>query len=274
MNRLLPSQCGSDVIRVGAVGVMSSLGLLWSQYGPYHFARIAALKGRANHAIHALEMSSHTTDYDWKRSGGTVNLITLFPGELSERLPFWRVFFRTRKSFAQLKLDVCFIPSYSPKQPLAALLAARSLGIRSVLMIDSHEGTMRSRRLGTWVKRRLVRLFDAALVGGTPQRAYVESLGMQPDHIFVGYDSVDNEYFARRAAEIRGRAPEFRQQYDLPDRYFLSLGRFLPKKNLGTLIRAYRSFLDSGSGTKTHLVMVGSGKEEANLRMLCDELNQ
>jgi glycosyltransferase involved in cell wall biosynthesis len=252
---------------------MASLGVLWSQYGPYHFARISALKDQGvSQTIHALEIASRTHDYEWSRSGATVNLITLFPGGVAERLPFWRVFFRTRQSFAQLKLDVCFIPSYSPKQPLAALLAARSLGIRTVLMIDSHKGTMRSRRLGTWLKRRLVRLFDAALVGGGPQVLYVESLGMSRSNIFVGYDSVDNAYFARRAAETRAREQELRRQYDLPGRYFLNLGRFLRKKNLGTLIRAYRRFLDSAPHTRTHLVMVGSGDEETNLRMLCDEL--
>jgi 1,2-diacylglycerol 3-alpha-glucosyltransferase len=252
---------------------MSSLGVLWSQYGPYHFARISALKAQAaSQTIHALEIASRTHDYEWSRSGATVNLITLFPGDVAEQLPFWRVFFRTRKSFAQLKLDVCFIPSYSPKQPLAALLAARSLGIRTVLMIDSHKGTMRTRRLGTWLKRRLVRLFDAALVGGSPQVLYVESLGMNRNNIFVGYDTVDNAYFARRAAETRARDAELRRRYDLPSRYFLSLGRFLRKKNLGTLIRAYRRFLDSAPQTTTHLVMVGAGQEETNLRMLCDEL--
>ena len=94
---------------------------------------------------------------------------------------------------------------------------------------------------------------------------------MHRDHIFVGYDTVDNDFFAR-GAETRARAAEFRQRYDLPNRYFLSLGRFLPKKNLSVLIRAYRRFLDSAPGTKTHLVMVGSGEEETNLRMLCDEL--
>jgi glycosyltransferase involved in cell wall biosynthesis len=252
---------------------MASLGVLWAQYGPYHFARVSALKSHAeSQPIHALEIASRTHDYEWSRSGATVNLITLFPGDVAERLPFWRVFFQIRKSFAQLKLDVCFIPSYSPKQPLAALLAARSLGIRTVLMIDSHKGTMKTRKFGTWLKRRLVALFDAALVGGSPQMRYIESLGMRSDKIFVGYDCVDNDFFARRAAETRARAAEFRTRYDLPGRYFLSLGRFLPKKNLSTLIRAYRRFLDSAAATRTHLVMVGSGEEETKLRMLCDEL--
>lgn len=252
---------------------MPSLGVLWSQYGPYHFARVAALKLRAHpQTIHALELASRTADYQWNRSGATVNLITLFPGAVAETLPFWRVFLRTRRSFAKLKLDVCFIPSYSPKQPLAAFLAAKSLGIPTVLMIDSHMGTQRSRRLGTWFKRRLVGMFDAALVGGNPQLRYVESLGLPRENIFVGYDTVDNEYFARRAAEVKSKAEEMRARYDLPERYFLSLGRFMGKKNLGTLIRAYRQLLDAGTRCNTHLVMVGSGEEETNLRILCDEL--
>lgn len=252
---------------------MSSFGVLWSQYGPYHFARVAALQSHAeSQTIHALEIASRTSDYQWTRSGATVNLITLFPGAVVESLSFWQVFLRTRRSFAQLKLDVCFLPSYSPMQPLAALLAAKSLGIRAVMMTESHLGTKRSGALGTWFKRRLVRMFDTALVGGNPQKTYVESLGLPAEDIFLGYDVVDNDYFGRRAEDVRAHADEIRNRYDLPQRYFLSLGRFVAKKNLATLIRAYRQFLNAAVDTATHLVMVGSGEEETNLRMLCDEL--
>jgi len=61
-------------------------------------------------------------------------------------------------------VTVCFLPSYSPRQSLAALLAAKSIGIRTVMMNESHAGTARAARLDTWIKRRLVSLFDAALV--------------------------------------------------------------------------------------------------------------
>jgi glycosyltransferase involved in cell wall biosynthesis len=44
------------------------------------------------------------------------------------------------------------------------------------------------------------------------------------------------------------------------------------KKNLETLIRAYRVFLDASERKETHLVLVGSGEEESKLRTLCDEL--
>ena len=38
---------------------MPSLGVLWAQYGPYHFARVSALKSHAaSQPIHALEIAS------------------------------------------------------------------------------------------------------------------------------------------------------------------------------------------------------------------------
>ena len=58
----------------------------------------------------------------------------------------------------------------------------------------------------------------------------------------------------------------------MPEHYFLSLGRFVAKKNLTTLIRAYRDVLESNQDCRTHLVMVGSGEEEPQLRSLCQEL--
>jgi glycosyltransferase involved in cell wall biosynthesis len=58
----------------------------------------------------------------------------------------------------------------------------------------------------------------------------------------------------------------------LPEHYFLSLGRFVAKKNLDTVIQSYRLLLDSRPSGQTHLVMVGSGEEEARLRSLCREL--
>jgi glycosyltransferase involved in cell wall biosynthesis len=251
---------------------MNNVGILWAQYGPYHFARVAALKRRAGLVkIFAFELANQTADYEWKRSVA-VDLITLCPGEVAEQLSFWKVFHRTRRVLTKLKIDVCILPSYAPKQSLAAFLAAKSLGLRTVMMNESHAGTARAGGAAAWIKRRLVKAFDSALVGGIPQKRYFASLGLPEEKIFTGYDAVDNEYFSQRAAVIKSQAAEFRGRYDLPSHYFLSLGRFVAKKNLSVLIQAYRKFVDAGEGSQTHLVMVGSGEEESKLRALCTEL--
>jgi glycosyltransferase involved in cell wall biosynthesis len=245
---------------------------IWAQYGPYHFARMAALErllgiGRA----HALEIAAHTTVYGWQRASN-FQVFTLCKDSVAERAPARTVFRQARQKLAELKIDVCFLPSYFPMQSLAALMAAKSLGLKTVMMNESHAGTARSNGLSTWIKRRLISLFDAAIVGGTPHRRYFISMGVAPDKVFTGYDAVDNAYFARKADEVRTKASDARHQYRLPEHYFLSLGRFVPKKNLGTLVGAYRKYLDAGSPIQNDLVMVGSGEEETRLKWLCHTL--
>jgi len=249
------------------------IGVLWAQYGPYHFARTAALQKLAGPGkVRALELANLSSDYQWQRSAKIDELVTICPGAEVEHLPFWRAFRHTRRVLTESRVGICLLPGYAPKQSFAALLAAKSLRIRTVMMNESHAGTARARGIAVWVKRRLVGWFDAALVGGLPQKRYVASLGLPPEKIFIGYDAVDNEYFASRAEQIRCRPREFRSRYHLPDHYFLSLGRFVAKKNLSTLIRAYRQFLDASSPNQIHLVLVGSGEEEPVLRSLCAEL--
>jgi 1,2-diacylglycerol 3-alpha-glucosyltransferase len=246
------------------------LAVLWAQYGPYHFARVDALRRLAGaDQVHALEFSNNSEDYLWERKRSTSGVITLSPGIATEKLSFTTVFRSARRQLARLGVRVCLLPSYSPKQSLAALVAAKSLRIRTVMMNDSHAGTARAHGVSAMVKRQLVGLFDAALVAGQPQKRYFTAFGIPEEKIFAGYDAVDNNYFAKRAQEIRGNGSENRIRYQLPEHYFLSLGRFVAKKNLPVLIRAFRRFLDATRFRNTHLVLVGSGEEEHKLKALC-----
>jgi len=54
-----------------------------------------------------------------------------------------------------------------------------------------------------WIKRQIVKQFDAAFVGGEPHKRHFASLGIPAEKIFTGYDAVDNDFFAARADEIR-----------------------------------------------------------------------
>src|SRR5205823_6767644 len=71
------------------------------------------------------------------------------------------------------------------------------------------------------------------------------------ERIFTGYDVVDNAYFERRAVEIRNSNPleadELRKKYGLPENYFLASARFIEKKNLPSLIRAYGEYRQRSS---------------------------
>ena len=67
---------------------------------------------------------------------------------------------------------------------------------------------------------------------------------------------------------------DYRKAYGLPERYFLSLGRMVEKKNLSTLLAAYGRYCDewrvtcdeSARQAPASLVFVGSGELEGALR--------
>ena len=132
----------------------------------------------------------------------------------------------------------------------------------------------------TWgkemIKRRVVGLYSAALVGGQRHIEYLVELGMPRDRIFTGYDVVDNAYFRRSAEEIRSHKSDVRKQYGLPENYFLASARFVEKKNLPTLIRAYAAYRQKSEASGNppwDVVLLGDGPLREALKSQLSTLN-
>lgn len=138
-------------------------------------------------------------------------LQTLCAGVEEEASPL-DVFLKARKLFRDEKVDVAFLPSYSPARYLALCAAAKSLGIRTVMMNESHAGTEQATGWKRWIKWQIVKRFDAAFVGGEPHKRHFTSLGIPADKIFTGYDAVDNALFAAKADEVRKKSDENRRR--------------------------------------------------------------
>lgn len=276
--------------------------MCFGQFGPYHHARVAALQRAGSEQaakVLPVQIAAATSTYAWSAGAGAcADLRTLCEGTDEGASPF-DVFLKARKLFREERVDVAFLPGYSPARFFALFAAAKSLGIRTVMMNESHAGTEQATGWKRWIKRQIVKQFDAALVGGEPHKRHFASLGIPADKIFTGYDAVDGEFFAQRADEIRAaqkrsqdsgdrgqsekdESPKdqetkrrtVREAYGLPERYYLNLGRMVEKKNLATLIAAYGRYCDewrvtsdeSARQAPASLVFVGSGDLEGALR--------
>jgi glycosyltransferase involved in cell wall biosynthesis len=126
------------------------------------------------------------------------------------------------------------------------------------------------------IKRRLVGLYSAALVGGQRHVEYLAELGMPRERVFIGYDVVDNDYFGRRTAEIRNSKFEIRDKRGLPENYFLASARFIEKKNLSSLIEAYAQYRrrsEIAVKVPWDLVVLGDGPLRATLNSQLSTLN-
>lgn len=172
----------------------------------------------------------------------------------------------TRKLWSclnRLNPEVVLVPGYYTLPGLAATLWAKINGRSAVLMTES---TGHDHRRTWWkeaFKGALVRgLFDWAVAGGTPHRRYLEKLGFPSDRIARFYDVVDNNFFYERSNALRTYSTA--ADFDLPERYFLYVGRMAEEKNVSGLLEAY--FQYRGAGGDWSLVFVGDGPQLPQLR--------
>ena len=158
-----------------------------------------------------------------------------FPGSAELRRAFWSVLEQTNP-------DVVAVNGWNN---FGSLIAANCCLRRRIPMVVMSESSRQDEPRTRWkeaIKRRIVGLYSAALVGGQRHVEYLVELGMPRERVFTGYDVVDNDYFGRRTAEIRNSKFELRNKRGLPENYFLASARFIEKKNLSTLIEAYAEY--------------------------------
>jgi glycosyltransferase involved in cell wall biosynthesis len=279
------------------------IAVVFHHIGPYHHARLNAAADRLS--VTGFEWSAKGYDA-WGTAEGPAryNKISLFqeatdryPGRDERRRAFW-------SALDQVKPDIVAVNGWNNFGSLAAANCCVRRGTPLVVMSES----ARRDEPRTWwkeiIKRRIVDLYCAALVGGQRHVEYLVELGMPRERIFTGYDVVDNHYFRQKAEEVRSQRSsasanqpprkatagreatadrEVRQKYALPENYFLASARFIKKKNLPRLIQAYAEYRKrseagdqksdvSNSEACWDLVLLGDGLLKSDLSRLISDL--
>ena len=242
---------------------MTTLSVCFTNFGPYHLARLRALAVRllvTGDRLLAIEVADQEERYPWARgqSREPFDWLTLFPGRALESIPADACRRAMLALLDRERPDVLGIVGYARPESMAALSWARRHDRPTILMSESQEID----HPRTWwkeaIKQRRVRKFSAALVGGPRHRDYLVKLGMPRERIAMGYNAVDNDAFARRAESAR-RDPDSRR--GLPSApYFLSVNRFVPEKNLAALVRSFARYrVDARMDDAWELVLCGGG---------------
>ncbi|GAB3809733.1 glycosyltransferase family 4 protein [Spirosoma humi] len=254
-----------------------NVGILFSDFGPYHAVRIEALAAALSaqeSKLFAFQFSKSSNIYGWKPVLPVgVDVVTLAEKPPEGPYDAFKVARAFRTELQKRNIDVVFLPSYSPLPNLLCLVSAKFLNRKTIMMIDSWHGSEQARLVGRWLKHLIIRLFDASLVAGTPQREYAYAYGQKRSRVFLGYDAVDINYFMQESKRWKDVPTQDLPIPNLPARYFLNLGRFVTKKNIGTLIQAYAQLVKLNHSMSIALVLVGEGSEENAIRQLATDLN-
>ena len=273
-----------------------AVAVVFHHIGPYHHARLNAAADRL--LVTGVEWSAKGYDaWGAADSRPRYHKISLFP-EATRHYP----------AGAQLRQALCSMLEQATPDVVAvngwnnfgSLVAANCCVKRRLPIVVMSESARHDEARTWWkemIKRRIVDFYSAALVGGQRHVEYLVELGMPIERIFTGYDVVDNDYFAQRALQIRnshlrrsslrsrfggvggygGQAAfEIRKKYGLPENYFLASARFIEKKNLLRLIRAYAQYRrnsELAGRAPWDLVLLGDGPLRETLNSQLSTLN-
>jgi glycosyltransferase involved in cell wall biosynthesis len=254
-------------VRVSAFKMISQqtrVAVLFHRLGPYHFARLRAAGELL--PIVAIESSGVDETYAWDVVAGADHFerVTLFDRTDAQKLPAVEVANRVGSALDKVHPAVVVIPGWTDSAALGALRWCVQNHVPAIVMSESTAWDDTRVAWKEWVKRRIVGLCSAALVGGTPHKDYMVQLGMPAERAFLGYDAVDNEYFAAKAEEVRSPRKAAEQQrgeqssvvggqtaeVNLPSAicslpsapYFLASARFVEQKNLPRLLQAFARY--------------------------------
>lgn len=222
-----------------------AIAILFPTLGPYHVARVESLNELIKsygYRLFVYRFSKFSPIYKWNPEDlCSTSLISLLDRPCSTPHHSILVASRLFTSLRRNKIRAIFLPSFSPLTNFLCFIAAKVAGCKLILMTESWKNTESQLVLSKILKRLIIPMFDAALVGGSPHKRYVASYGLPPSKIFKGYDVVDVEYYVASSALYK----EKREigTVVLPSHYFLNLGRFVAKKNIKTLLLAYSLYL-------------------------------
>ena len=114
------------------------------------------------------------------------------------------------------------------------------------------------------LKQRFVKGCQGFVVPGKASREYLKEFAVQDRLIFQAPNAIDNRFFMERAARARNTASATRAEIQVPDRYFLFVGRLVAAKGVFELLDAYAK-LDPALRSEIGLVVVGDGPALADL---------
>ena len=243
------------------------LVILTREIGHYHdaryrgaaqrFSRVSVLSS-ANDGNFAEFLARETHGYHVER---------LFPGRAAYDAAVADGSLRAamEQALDRLAPDAVAISGWSNPESMIAIRWARRTGTATVMMSETQGDDAARSPLREAVKKRIVSACDAALVGGPPQARYITQLGIPEQRVFEGYNAVDNAHFARLAAQARSRDAEERQRHGLPARYILASCRFIAKKNLPALVRAYGDVVAASAVPLPDLVILGDGETRGEI---------
>jgi glycosyltransferase involved in cell wall biosynthesis len=213
-----------------------------------------------------IELARHEAEYAWqaKVEGLPFKVVSVIENQQLEEVSFTQLLQRLYAVLSQLKPDVLVIAGYARPAMLSTLLWSLGNQKPAILLSATKKDDAPRSWWSEMLKKWILKPYKAALVGGQPQKRYLIELGMPTEAIFLGYNVVGNESYHPKKIE----------SLPLPVErpFFLTVNRFVPKKNLLFLISSYAAYRQAAGSNAWDLVLCGDGSLRPQIEKYITEL--
>jgi glycosyltransferase involved in cell wall biosynthesis len=173
------------------------------------------------------------------------------------------------------RYDALIVHGHTPAAHLIAFSAAKVTGTPVFMRCETHLGLHRAQvkaMLRKPLVGRLYQMFDGVFAIGAANAAFYRAIGVADQRIFSMPYAVDNSRFAAGADLAEDERAAVRRQWGIEGGapIVLYAAKFQRRKRPNDLIRAAHRLVRMN--IDFHLVLVGSGEMEQELRSLADEL--
>jgi glycosyltransferase involved in cell wall biosynthesis len=127
-----------------------------------------------------------------------------------------------------------------------------------ILFDDAKLEDVQRNRFINWIKKQLYSGVDAVFCPSSEWDATFRFFGFDKNRLFYGVNVVDNNFFKRQHQN------EEKNEYQIPNGYFLNIGRQIEKKNLLLILKAYE-ILQNKVVDCPHLLFVGDGESRSTM---------
>jgi 1,2-diacylglycerol 3-alpha-glucosyltransferase len=246
------------------------IGILFSNYGPYHIARLESLKKQHlsfEYQITGIELSRFQEMYPWQAQINKLDfsIVSAITNQSLERTQIHQLMTNLLRILNQINPNILAISGYFKPSMLLALFWCKLLNKSAILFSETTEWDAPRIWWKEQIKSWIVRKYKSALVGGESHKRYLMKLGMPESAIFLGYDVVNNATF--HPCGISHLPNPLKQPF------FLAINRFIPKKNLLFILSAYIEYRQQVGNIAWDLVLCGDGELRSQIESQIARLN-
>ena len=179
----------------------------------------------------------------------------LFPSSKMEELRNCEIKKRLFELLNRIRPDIVIAGAIAFPSGAISVAWAKKYKKKVICFDDAKIEAVKRNGIVNFIKRNIYNGVYAMLYPSSDWEATGNFWGFGKEQMFYGIDVVDNEFW-----QDCGDCEQCSK------RYFLAVGRQIPKKNFYHIVRSYKSYLDRYKKDAFHLYLVGDGPEHESIQ--------